>query len=254
MDNYALSTFPVTAVPIQMEGIVNPDKYQFIVRNDTSEVISCVTNEYKLVTNEEILETAFPHLDEVGAELSECEVFGNGARTTWTWKIPDIKVDVGGKDYVNPQITIRNSYDGTVQLHILAGAFRLVCSNGLIIGTTVSRKVNRHSIYNVGLDKIGDSITDTIETVENVFRNDLPLLTETKTNATHVKNLIELFPDFTMEPLTQYLIGNKPDTFWDLLNAATWVTTHAMKRNVESTHTLEKRIYPEITKWAKAVA
>lgn len=254
MEDYTQSIFPVSSVPVEMEGIVNADKYQFIVRGDTSEVISCVTNEYRLVTNQEVLNAALPHLEECGAMLNECKTFGNGSRTTWTWKIPDIKVDVGGKDYVNPQITIRNSYDGTVQLHILSGAFRLVCSNGLIIGTTLSNKVNRHSIYNIGLDNIGDSISDTIETVENVFKNDFPVLTETPITPTHIKNLIELFPDFTIEPLTQYLIGNKPNTFWDLLNAATWVSTHAMKRDVESTHTLEKRIYPQITKWAKAVA
>ena len=57
-----------------------------------------------------------------------------------------------------------------------------------------------------------------------------------------------------MDALTQYLLGNKINNFWDLLNAATWVSTHTMKRNYESTHKLESRIYPSITKWANQAA
>ena len=57
-----------------------------------------------------------------------------------------------------------------------------------------------------------------------------------------------------MEPLTQYLIGHKPKTYWDLLNAATWVATHHLNRNMESTHKMESMIYPYISKWAQQSA
>jgi hypothetical protein len=246
--------FPVTEVPIQMEGIVNPEAYKFIVRSDTSKIISCMTNEYKLVTNESIIETATPILKDCGAKLTECKTFSNGARTMWTWTIPDVSVDIGNGDMVNPTITLKNSYDGSLQLHILAGAFRILCSNGLVIGTTISDKMNKHSIYNMNLDKLENSIKDTIDTVENVFINDFPVLTETEIKPKYIKQLIEMFPSFTMEYLTQYLLANNPKTFWDLLNAATWVSTHNMKRNYETTHKLESRIYPKITKWANEVA
>ena len=63
-----------------------------------------------------------------------------------------------------------------------------------------------------------------------------------------------MFPDFTIERLTEYLLAHKVHTYWDLLNAATWVSTHVMKRNYETTHKLESRIYPSITKWASQVA
>ena len=246
--------FPVQEVPIEMEGIVNPESYKFIVRSDTSEIISCMTNEYKLVSNDSIIETANPILKDCNAKLTECKTFGNGARTMWTWTIPDVSVDVGNGDMVNPTITLKNSYDGSLQLHILAGAFRIVCSNGLVIGTTISNKMNKHSIHNVNLDKLEESITDTINTVEDVFVNDFPILTETEIKPKYTKELIEMFPSFTMEALTQYLLTNKPKTFWDLLNAATWVATHNMKRNYETTHKLESKIYPKITKWANEVA
>ena len=108
--------------------------YKFIMREDTDDILSCMTKEYKLVSNSEVWEAANPILSEMGAVLTEENIFSNGARTSWTWKIPDVKVKITRGDELNPQITIRNSYDGSFQLGILSGAFRLLCSNGLILG------------------------------------------------------------------------------------------------------------------------
>ena len=260
--NIGNTIFPVKEVPAvgypfdELGDVVLMDNsgYKFIVRQDTGDVLSCVTDTYKVVQNYSVIEAAEPILKETEAVLTEAESFSNGARSIWTWKIPDIKVKVDKKDFVNPTITIKNSYDGSVQLHILAGAFRLVCSNGLVIGTTISNKVNKHSIYNLNLDKIEESIKDTVNSIQTVFSNDFPKLVETKVKPNHIQNLIKMFPDFTIERLTEYLLGHKIHTYWDLLNAATWVATHVMKRNYETTHKLESRIYPSITKWASQVA
>jgi len=252
------TTFPVEEIPavgqLFGKGIKEETGHKFIVRKDTGDILSCVTNTYKIVTNSSIIDAAQPVLKESGAVLTEAESFSNGARSTWTWKIPDIKVKVDKKDYLNPTITLKNSYDGSVQLHILAGAFRLICSNGLVVGTTISNKVNKHSIYNLNLDKIEESIKDTVDSIQTIFSKDFPKLVETKVKPNHVHNLIKMFPDFTIERLTQYLLAHKVHTYWDLLNAATWVATHVMKRNYETTHKLESKIYPSITKWASQVA
>jgi len=228
--------------------------WKFIVREDTENIISCVTDKYKMITNQQVIDAASPILNEIGATLTEEKSFANGARSNWTWKIPDIKVKIDNKDYVNPTLTLRNSYDGSVQLHILAGAFRLVCSNGLVIGTTISNKVNKHSIYNLNLEKIDESIKDTVESIKTVFKNDFPVLVNTEIQSKHVHYLLKMFPDFSIDSLTQYLLAHKPHTFWDLLNAATWVATHAMKRDYESTHKLETKIFPSITRWANQAA
>tara|TARA_R110001592_G_scaffold332728_2_gene616255 strand:- start:63 stop:842 length:780 start_codon:yes stop_codon:yes gene_type:complete len=252
------TTFPVEEIPavgqLFGKGIKEETGHKFIVRKDNGDILSCVTNTYKIVTNSSIIDAAQPVLKESGAVLTEAESFSNGARSTWTWKIPDIKVKVDKKDYLNPTITLKNSYDGSVQLHILAGAFRLICSNGLVVGTTISNKVNKHSIYNLNLDKIEESIKDTVDSIQTIFSKDFPKLVETKVEPNHVHNLIKMFPDFTIERLTQYLLAHKVHTYWDLLNAATWVATHVMKRNYETTHKLESKIYPSITKWASQVA
>ena len=146
--------FPVTEVPIQMEGIVNPEAYKFIVRSDTSKIISCMTNEYKLVTNESIIETATPILKDCGAKLTECKTFSNGARTMWTWTIPDVSVDIGNGDMVNPTITLKNSYD-------------VLRPNGYFIG--IDWFSTKHSDF--GLGRESDDVYTRTDIARGQFEN-----------------------------------------------------------------------------------
>jgi hypothetical protein len=54
---------------------------------------------------------------------------------------------------IRPEILIQNSYDGSSSLSIQLGLFRLVCSNGLVVGSTFSKESVRH---------IGDSFYDNV--------------------------------------------------------------------------------------------
>jgi len=225
--------------------------YKFIMREDTGQILSCMTDEYKLVPNQEIIDTAIPILKKHKAELIEAVSLGDGQKTTWKWIIPGIKIEVSRGDLINPEIIIKNSYDGSLQVHILSGAFRIVCSNGLIIGTIIDKFNYKHSIGNLNLLKLDEAIERTIEDTVNTGK-EFPLLKDTELRQTHIIKLIELFPSTMSEFITQYLIANKPKNYWDLFNVATYISTHKMNRKYNSTHQLESKIYPNISKWAKA--
>jgi hypothetical protein len=181
-------------------------------------------------------------------------MFGDGARTKWVWRFPKMKVKIDKDDYVNPEIIIKNSYDGTTVVDVMGGAFRMVCSNGMVIGFLLGRKRNVHNVWNKSLDKLEDIIEETVHKITDTFDDKFPVLVETPIKKRHVSEIIKLVPTTAMEPLTQYLLLHKPKTYWDLLNAATWVATHSLDRNRESTHKMESMIYPKITKWAIAQA
>ena len=121
-----------------------------------------MTDEYKVVTNKEIIDTAVPILKKHKAELQEAISLGDGERTIWKWIIPHIKIEVAKGDVLNPEIIIKNSYDGSLQVHVLAGAFRLVCSNGLIIGVTLGQSNFKHNVNNKNLEKLDEAIENTI--------------------------------------------------------------------------------------------
>ena len=70
--------FPVTEVPavgIPEDGKeIDSTGYKFIVREDTGKVLSCMTNDYKLVNNQEIIDAAEPILEQHNAHLKEIKV------------------------------------------------------------------------------------------------------------------------------------------------------------------------------------
>ena len=229
--------------------------WKFILREDTGQILSCMTNEYKMVTNKQIIDIAKPVLKKHKAELVEAVSLGDGQKTVWKWRIPDYTIKIAEGDDLNPEIIIKNSYDGSLQVHILAGAFRLVCSNGMVIGITLGQKNYRHSVNNINLnkDKIESVIEKTINHTMDVGK-EFEILANTKLNEKHIIKLVELFPFQMSEYLVQYLVANKPTNYWDLLNTSTYLSTHKMKREYQSTHKLETDIYPKIKKWAETAA
>ena len=140
-NNLTSSYFPVSEVPavgIPVKGKeIDGTGYKFIVREDTNDILSCVTNSYKLVTNKEIMQKASPVLKKQGAHLEEMRIFGNGARTKYKYRFPDTKVEIATGDFVNPEVIINNSYDGSTEISAMGGAFRLLCSNGMVIGLSL---------------------------------------------------------------------------------------------------------------------
>ena len=248
--------FPVIEVPAvgipTMDGKeIDDTGYKFIVREDTGKVLSCMTNDYRLVKNQEIISAAEPILKQHNAQLKEAVSFGDGQQTTWRWIIPDVKIEISKGDLISPEIIIKNSYDGSLQVHILSGAFRLVCSNGMIIGNIIEKYNYKHNIGNINLDKLDESIENTIIHARKVGE-EFPMLKDKKLKQKHIVELIKLFPSTMSEFITQYLIANKPKNYWDLFNVATYINTHKMNRKYNSTHQLESRIYPNISTWAKA--
>ncbi len=236
--------FKVHEVPIQIEGVKNSDEYKLIVRDDTSEALSCMTRDYRLVSNEEVLEKSLPRIEERGGVLTECKTFGNGARTNWTFQFKNNPVTLYD-DELYPQINIRNSYDGSLSVSVLGGVFRLICSNGAIIGKIFEHHSEKHSIWNKKIlnGHISDMVENTIDNMEHVFNEEFPVLFNTQVNEKHIVKVIERMPSLYNESAVNYFMAHNPKTYWDLFNMCTWVFTHVANREHESTHKAETDIY-----------
>jgi hypothetical protein len=121
----------------------------------------------------------------------------------------------------------------------------------MIIGNIIEKHNYKHNIGNVNLDNLEEVIVDVIEKTEEEGRQ-LPLLKDTKLKQSHIIKLIELFPSTMSAFITQYMIANKPKTYWDLYNVATYINTHKMNRKYNTTHQLENKLYSSVKKWATA--
>ena len=253
---YSDTTFGVTEVPLQVEGTVNSDDYKFIVRNDTSEVMSCMTKDYKLVTNQEVLDKSLPHIEKHGGVLTEQKVFGGGARTAWTFQFKTNPTTINGEK-LYPQLNIRNSYDGSSTVSVLGGVYRVICLNGAIIGKIFKSHSEKHSVWNTALNNghIGKLVENTISSMDKVFRNEFPVMFRTEIkNKKDIVNAIERLPSKYNEDAVNYLLTHKPTNYWDLFNLCTWVLTHRANRDHETTHKLEADVYHYIRKMMPGVA
>lgn len=61
-----------------------------------------------------------------------------------------------------PRIILTNSHDGTSSARVMAGVFRFVCSNGLVVGDVAGREVVRHA---------GDAAADLIHRMQGLAKN-----------------------------------------------------------------------------------
>jgi len=241
-------------------GIQN-SKYKMIMREDTNEVISVVTEDYQLLTNKALIETAMPVIKDRGGILKEVKVFGN-ARSRFAFDFPDHKTTIGkmlnGKpDVVTPRITLKNSYDSTLAASIIGGLLRLVCTNGMTVEDAIIRKKNKHIVWNPYLvDNIEQQIDDTMDHMDQLFNVDLKVLYDTELDPNDIAALVAMFPTKSMEKMVQYISDpkNSMKNYWDLLNAATYTTSHVLNRDAESTHLAELGIYPTVMKLAQAQA
>lgn len=78
-----------------------------------------------------------------------------------------------------PTLIVRNSYDRSSTLDFLYGGFRLVCSNGMIIGNIVQRVAIRH-VSNPDFDVIGDQFVSKMEQSIEGFKRAYTVLNDRK--------------------------------------------------------------------------
>ncbi len=86
------------------------------------------------------------------------------SRCYTTFTFPKHNVEVRTGDLINLQIVTQNSYDGSLRFSLEIGGFRLLCSNGMGIGSYTNVYSNKHSS---GYDS--DKMAAYLETAVEVF-------------------------------------------------------------------------------------
>jgi hypothetical protein len=254
--------FPVLEVPIpgmslkkelgwQFDTNADSSGYKLIINDKTGNIISCMTEDYKLVKNETIIDQAIRPIENRGGILQECVTTNSDRRTYWKWNFPDIAVPMDGEE-MNPTIEIHNSYDGSTEIRILGGTFRLVCSNGLMVGTITSKYKNKHLHTNSQIDNLGDLIEASINNITTTFGPIGEQLADRKLKTKDIAQVAkELFPQRTNDLFISKVLLDKPKTYWDLLNVCTNLLTHHMHRDNQTTRQIESRLLPTLTKLAQ---
>jgi hypothetical protein len=214
-------------------------KHKAIVEEDTGRIISVVGKGYNLVQNSEIIPQyedaiARSNLNTAGM-YRDIQYSHDGARTIVSYTFPAHRIAVKEGDEMDLKITVLNSYDGSWKFMSLVGAFRLLCTNGQIIGDSFSSYYGKHTksldveyaisklenslevyLHNAELWKQYPTSKITIQQANNI------LLTLSDGNEKMMELLNSTYQKYVFE------MGHN---LWALFNTLTDWSTHADVRN-----------------------
>lgn len=252
--------FPVSITPLndilseddQPTVAQSPHEWQVVRRADTNEVLAVHKNQYKLVSNQEL----FSQFDDTLAEspidltgmLVSDSLSAHGGRCMRMYRFPAYTISIGANDPVELVLKVYNSYDGSSCFRIDLGAYRVVCSNGLVVGQLLNQTRIRHT---AGLD---------IQVVAQTLLQVLPLYTRSTAQWAEWKNTpcpegvpelvlnsVPGFSDRTKDHIMEHYntsisrqrealsdFPNSGATLWTLYNALTTWSTHTNIRQTSA--------------------
>lgn len=258
-----------------IEGRVDVDGYKAIVNPDTGHVYDIVSEKYKLVKHEEVLdniESILAKEDKMGPYHKEVKVYQNGARIRAKYTFYEKSVRINNSptrnDIVNPTLEAFNSYDRSVKHIVMLGAFRLICTNGMVVGIEFMQFRKRHmpDLYlddvkqalEIGMDKMDTQLLtwdkwtekklekDTLESTLKVLdlnKKETGILNEVKEAGTGMS--IDQWLAFH-EMGDSYQEQRDAMSWWIFYNILTQFTTHEIKsenRRLQLETRIRKALY-----------
>lgn len=224
--------FPVELqrITTQSSNIAIPNRLA-VVRTDTLETIGVVSKKYSLLPHAEVIDTLRETLKGQTVE-EKILLTHHGARMHLEITLPDITLKIDG-DEIAMRLVVSNSYDGSRKVNIAFGAYRLVCSNGMIVGRKLLSLAQRH---------VGEISLEVKQT-----RKQMTMLTElfkaTAPTMQKMANKPLSKPKKFFDPKTLHIPAYlttiargefkkvEDGTVWDAYNALTYAITHKMKKN-----------------------
>ena len=229
--------FPVQLVPAAAmvgNSFLESD-HQAVIRLDTHQVLAVHGPGYNLITNREVF-SAFDEalndsvLDKEGMYWKD-ELAYNGARSVRTYVFPAHSFRIGrSDDVVDLRVQVINSYDGSSAFTTLVGGYRLICTNGLVIGKTFAHTYTKHT-KGFDLGAILERINSAIDVYCNNARdwNRWSSRTISDAQATDVIRAVPAVTERLADNLMEYYQGEKRQlgpTLWALFNALTYWSSH----------------------------
>ena len=167
---------PFGLAPVESQSSRNNEKLNVIIRlphgNDNNFVpVNVVSKNYTLVQHIDVFDTAVKALESSNIDLDnvavQLKITQYGERISLNMYLPDnYNFDPGDGHPMALRFECLNSIDGSTRFRVLAGWFRFVCSNGLIVGKSYS-DVHRRHIGNIRLEDVQRTFESIIEGAEN---------------------------------------------------------------------------------------
>ena len=235
--NWEIQEVPVF---IQVEGqFIRVDGQKAILRDDTHDVLSIMSDSYESVGNKFFKDLVSPLVSEGLLTIENSGYLGNGNKVFIQAKMAQ-QYRVAGLEHEG-FLTLLNSHNGTTHLAAGTSTVRVICQNTFAMAYSDLSTKLRHKL---GIKEEALGITETLDYV-NVrmaeYKGDAELLALTTVSDGQVENLFLTAmgkDDSDSKPrnwdklwsLYRKGAGNEGKTLWDAVNAITEYNSHHARK------------------------
>jgi len=228
-----------SGLAVALPGI---EDWRAVVRKEDRQVLGVSTTKYGILPNKDAFNMVFDAIDQIGLDASLIDVSVNGrmSRVRATLEFPSVVVDPGDGHNLRYRAVIQNSYDGSTLFGFQHGAFRLICTNGMMIGTVMEEFRRRHT------ENLAIGFEEVVRRFEQIVANAPGMILSS------VKPFLETSPKLSAEELAVFLLNDakiptkyvapfvtdnaskRLVAWWDAYNAFTDMITHDTKGKASS--------------------
>ena len=223
--------FPIILRPVTVpDGVTGsvyqiPSNYKAIVREDTNEVISIVKNSYEIVRNKDLINNLLEELSTLDTpyRIDRSHSFVDNKRMRLMITFPDLTMHDENSE-IQLSLYLHNSYDMSESVRMRWGFFRLICSNGAILGKILSQSYFRHTKgFKIG--NLKDSLSATYDQIPAIQARIKEL--ESTPVTQELMNRVE---KGVGKKLSKRVFDQRPLTEYQMYNALTNYISHVMEQ------------------------
>jgi hypothetical protein len=228
------ASFPVSLHPVFYDSGERKDRVPnrlAVVREDTGKALGVVSQRYKLVRHEELLDVVQQATDKLdtGPIPRGVYVDRGGARMRALFKFPALAEPVSAGDTICPCLKLQNSYDGTSRITVHLGAFRFVCTNlavgggGVFAGGFMALHKGE-----IPIDRVAKELSGYLFAfwrIVGTYRR----WSEEQLRPPAWQAVLAALPKRAAQSIGSNVEADSKTTVYRAYNAATWQATHAMR-------------------------
>ena len=231
--------FPVQEKKVYFEGedgsaILAPS-YKAITREDDGKLISVMSDTYKLVPNSEIIKPLMEQLANLDNKwyIDDTHSFVIDNRMRLQVTFPELTFNDGRSD-IALSLFLHNSYDGSEGIRMMWGAIRFLCSNGMILGTVLSKFYARHT-KGINLNNISEQLQQTYDQIP-IISERISILQNLEVPKSLTDSIEKKLGKHVMKHVEEQPFANSQ---WVLYNYITYYISHVVEKRLRAAYQMQ---------------
>lgn len=242
--------FNVEKHPLDIEGVDDSLSHLTnMVIGDTPngrKLLNVCSENYEIVNNKDLIQPMEEIMDNNFKDWEMVPTQEEYARFTFNFLIKDDYFDVGKDEGWNdpliPKIKLKNSYDGSLKVHFIAGFYRLICENGMTIPAAGFKDKNitkklMHTPSIIEKERLQRAIDHTKELFDQAHELIAPYKELAEKNVPDVPDRVDevieetnVLPKYRDQILNRVYYENENNgvhnSDWSIYNGFNWILNH----------------------------